>query len=435
MSLPGARLLRLLPAALMLGLIAGVTLTPVVVPPHALPASGWCFACSAHWGIDFILNVGMFVPLGAAFRMARLSPRSAALAIVGTTLTIELLQHFVIYGRISSTGDLLSNTVGGLLGYALVAVSRSLVLPPPRRGTALVAAAASVPVFVLAATAWLFGPHVTAHPVWGQIAAELGDLDRFQGRVIDASLSGLPVRNRRFENLEAVRERLDARDVTVSATVVVGDSMPGGLAPIVSLFDGEHHELVMLAQEQTDLRFRLWRRSSRFGLRSPTVSTWSALPASSREWGGPIRLTGAVRGYAIGAWSARGGDAQARTIHFRPTHGWAFLLPFDHLYTPRAQPFTLAWLALLFAPAGWFAALAVRDARGVARLIAPMLVALSAATALIAMPAAIGIAPAEPHEWQGVLAGLAAGALLASLARALVRRPTPPPPPVAHPPR
>lgn len=399
----------------MLAVIAILTLTPGEAVLTAVRRPQWCFACGAHWGIDFMLNTILFAPLGAALALARLRPLVALGIVFGATLGVEVLQLVAIPGRIASSGDLTSNTLGGALGYLLLPRFGAVVHPTARQAWTMLAGACAVPLLALAGTAWLFGPSTTGLPVWGQLAAEMGQFGRFTGTVRQATLSGLDVPNRRFPDSDVVHARLAQHDVTVRALVLPGDSLPQTLAPIVSLFDGGRHELLVLGQERTDLVFRLRRRAAAFGLRTPVARAWNAFPPAFADGASPIRLTGVIRDYAIGAWASQGDSVSARVIRFRPTHGWAYLLPFDHLYTPRAARFTMAWLALLFAPAGWFAVQAMRRSSRAAMRIVPVLVVTGTMLAgLSLLPVALGLSPGMTLEWQGALAGVAAGAVLAA---------------------
>ncbi|HNT76241.1 MAG TPA: VanZ family protein [Anaerolineae bacterium] len=82
---------------------------------------------SVRFLIDFLGNIAVFVPLGAAAAFA-LPPRplktrlTTATAIgAGLSAAIELAQHFVP-GRDSSLNDWLLNTLGALIGAAIAVI-------------------------------------------------------------------------------------------------------------------------------------------------------------------------------------------------------------------------------------------------------------------------------------------------------------------------
>src|SRR3712207_2032131 len=90
--------------ALALAFVAVATLTPT---PGTPPTPPTCIVCGRVGGVDVLLNVLLFVPLGLGLRLAGLS-RWRALALAGlTTLGIESLQFAVVTGRDASLSDLL----------------------------------------------------------------------------------------------------------------------------------------------------------------------------------------------------------------------------------------------------------------------------------------------------------------------------------------
>lgn len=72
---------------------------------------------------QILLNIAMFVPLGfllpAVFAGARKWYKTLLL-VAGVSLFIETVQYFI--GRSSDIDDLIMNTLGGILGYALFAL-------------------------------------------------------------------------------------------------------------------------------------------------------------------------------------------------------------------------------------------------------------------------------------------------------------------------
>jgi VanZ family protein len=417
----GRRAIRWTPVAGIVLLILWVTLGRTELPQANTVMIDWCVSCGSQWGIDFVLNIALFVPLGLAIRLAGATRRSAVLAVVATTLAIELVQ-LAIPGRVTSTGDLLANSVGGIAGYALAGHLRAIFLPADRQALVFVAGAGAFVPALLALTLWLFHPAPTAHPYWGQFAPALGQFAQFDGRIVEASVGGEPLRIGRLANTGAVRARLE-EDGTVVRAVVVPGPPTVALAPAVSIFDGEQNEVMLIGRDGDNLVFRLRSRATRLGLRTPSVTVWNAYrigSAAARDGG--LRLAGRVRGYSISADARADTACASRTIAFRPTQGWAYLLPFEHLYTPRAPRFTMIWMALLFAPLGYYVAVAVmRHHRWAPRAGVMAWVGAAAAASLVAVPTAAGLARGTSWEWQGLAAGLLAGGVLGAGVMALSR--------------
>lgn len=86
-----------------------------------------------HLGYSLIQNVangGLFVPLGillALVVVARLWWVSPTIALVLST-AIELTQHFFLPHRTGTIVDVISNTIGALVGAVLVVLFRALYL-------------------------------------------------------------------------------------------------------------------------------------------------------------------------------------------------------------------------------------------------------------------------------------------------------------------
>lgn len=407
---------RILPALAVASVIAGillVTLDRFELPPPGVQLWEWCFMCGREWGIDFVLNIALFIPLGLVLRLARVPRFQMLLGITATTFVIEVLQ-LVVPGRITSIDDLISNTIGGILGYALAGHLRTIAVPSAGQTVVAILAAGTLVLAALWGTLWLFAPAPTSHPYWGQFSPELGQFGRFEGTVIEASVGDEPLRNGRLPNTDAVRELLKRDSVTVHA-LVRGGRNSHRLAPVVSIFDGQHNEVMLVGRSGgRSLTFRLRSRASRLGLRTPEVTTWNAFPPAAN--GGDtnvVRLRGTVNRYAISASAQIDTGWVDRTIHFRPTHGWAYLVPFENLFTKRAPDFTTIWLAILFAPLGYYAVITVvRRRRVIERILAVLWVATVAFLALVALPLAAGLSTGDGAEWRGTAFGVASGALI-----------------------
>jgi hypothetical protein len=184
---------------------------------------------------------------------------------------------------------------------------------------------------------------------------------------------------------------------------------------------------MLLGRDGDDLVFRLRTRAMHIGLRSPSVTVWGAY----RQHGGdgasrPVRISGRVHGHTISAQAFTDSVAVSRTIEFRPTQGWAYLLPFENLYTERAPGFTHLWVTLLFAPLGYYAAMAAVRLAGAARRAAVLgWVILATATALWGIPAAADMSSGTPGEWRAAVLGVAAGAVAGFIVVAVVGRRAP----------
>jgi len=69
--------------------------------------------------VDAVLNVGVFMPLGLLLAAAAIRFPVALLIGLMLSVTIELSQFVVQVGRTSDINDLITNTTGTVLGWAL----------------------------------------------------------------------------------------------------------------------------------------------------------------------------------------------------------------------------------------------------------------------------------------------------------------------------
>lgn len=92
-----------------------VNLVPLATVTNALD--------EGHTGAIQILvvNVILLVPVGVALAVLRGGSRlgSSALIIVGTSVSIEVVQHLIPGARSSDIDDVILNSVGGMLALAL----------------------------------------------------------------------------------------------------------------------------------------------------------------------------------------------------------------------------------------------------------------------------------------------------------------------------
>ena len=72
-----------------------------------------CIVCGDRGGVDVLLNILLFLPLGFGLALADFSWRRVLILALLLSFSIELLQMKAIAGRDASLGDVLTNTFGG----------------------------------------------------------------------------------------------------------------------------------------------------------------------------------------------------------------------------------------------------------------------------------------------------------------------------------
>jgi VanZ like family len=369
------------------------TLWPTPGAPQ--PLERLCIICGSLGGLDFVANIVVFVPLGVA--LVREGARRQAAGLIGFTLSflIELLQWQVIPGRDASAGDLLSNTLGTLLGALLAAHWRTLRHPEPWSARRLLVAWSGGALLLVSAASWSLRPAAPDLVYFSQWVPERGGYAPLAG-----TFRGLRLFGESLPNGVAVdptdrpaayaRGELDVEGIVDQRDT--GETRPVLLARLANPL-GEQAQLV---QRGDALVFRGRRNASRLGLRSPTFVLDGAFSTGTST---AFRATSGHREVAL--------TARQSVVH-RITLGrfWHTLAPFEVQYS-QFEPFmAAAFLAGLLLPAAFFARRATAGP--------PWAVPLVLTTGILgAVPATAGIAPGGWAELAGAALGSLAGAWLA----------------------
>ena len=358
-----------------------------------------CLVCGERGVADVIINVILFVPFGAALGVA--GTRLLRVCLVGALFSgaIELAQLFVP-GRDSSLSDVLSNTTGAAVGYALARYTPRIVGFPTGAATLASAGAATLPALVIAATGLLLRPALPHSIYYGQWTPNLGHLEWYRGYVLAARLGTVELPPRRLTNSDTVRALLLAgAPLRVAATA--GPEVPA-LASLVSVYDEYQREIFLLGPDRHDLVVRYRTRATAWRLDQPDLRISDALT--------PIRSGDTL---TITLWRQAAGycvllnDVRTCRLNFSAGHGWAMLL------YPESFPAWLRWLL----NAGWLGGLLLpvgycARSRRVLWIGGALLVSLGV------MPPLVGLLPTSLAEWLGGLTGAAVGTRLRALATA-----------------
>jgi len=423
MRLRTRRVVGALGVAVALAAIGYATLRPMPSTEVRLPLL--CLICGDLGAVDAILNVILFVPLGAALVFFGHSVRRAVLVAFLATFAVESLQFTVVAGRDASLGDLITNTLGAALGAMLVATWRRWLRPRRRTAQRLAGGAALAALLVLALTAAALRPSVPPPPYYGQYAPMRLTLVPFDGQVHSFLVGNTVIPYGEVEGAEQMRAALLGGDYWGRVEVTTRSS-PGERSDIVRV-GSRPHSILAISRRQHDLLFRARVRAADWRLRVPIVLLRGAFP---RPWG-RYTLEGALgtRGWHLKATGAEG--ARTRDVPFSALMGWSFLLPFEFHLDQRLPLLNALWAVALVAPAAYWSAWAARrdpatGGPGRERAwgdwiwwLVPL--TLTAVVALI-LPLTAGFPLAHPLETGGALAGAAIGALLAQLAMLTQRR-------------
>jgi len=378
-----------------------LTLWPLDIQPTLSDAR-----LSLRFGLaDCLRNVILFLPLGIALSLRGAGVAGVVLRAAVLSASIELLQ-IGIPGRYSDVSDFVSNTGGALLGAILHHSAERWLWPGPR-GAALLALLWSA---VIAAT--LFGTGLLVRPVlpeteyWAGWTLDLAHFDRYTGHVTSAALDAEPLPNGRLERSAEVRRLwLDGAPLHVE---LVAGAPTGSLAPVFTIHDAAHREILLLGAERGDLVLRVRTWAQAVSLDRPALR-WRGVLAGVRE-GEPLAIGARRQG---NGWCLSLGAQSACPLGFTAGSGWR-LIWFPHRLPAEAAPWLNAlWLGALFLPLGLWLRLRPSVA----------LAATLAIGALLEAPEA-GLLPTPWAEIAAACAGLVFGVALQALlaARGPTRR-------------
>jgi hypothetical protein len=372
----------------------------------------WCVFCGQTGVADFVDNVLLFVPLGFGLRLLGLRRRYALAIIVALTASIETAQYWVISGRDSALGDLLANTLGGILGLALIDARYALGQPAPTVARRLALATALALCAAAATVQWIARPALPAPPYWSQVATRLPQYVPFDGTVLNATYNGAVLRDGLLPDSLSATIRATLRDGSGHiATTIVPVSQPKGddISPVVSVYDRRHNEILIVGCIDSALAMRVRSRAATLKLHGPTAVVAGGCAPAGDTIHVAAQLLPRAGGIRLSATHATWSAVTTRDADI--STGWHLLIPDLGRYAgPLAGVFTMLWMLALYFPVGYWSARARRPIF----VLTVSLVALLGPLALI--PILAGAAPTTPRVWIFSFAGLVLGYIMRYLA-------------------
>jgi hypothetical protein len=388
-------------------MIAVPTLTPT---PLAAPTSGLCVICGSLGGVDFVLNIVLFTPLGAAIWNVRRRLLDAVIAGLLVSVVIELLQFRTIVGRDATLGDVLANTVGSVAGAAVAfgfVRWRNVTGRAAQRGAAIAGVAAAL---VVAVSALLIQPIRTRYPQWVQWSPVKRGEEPFRGRLETAEANGRTLHGR-----EVLRppQTLDARtrSLRVRATLK-GPTPPSDRQAIIIRIANPLEEGFQLTQLDKGVAFRTNIVASRLKLRPLLVGLRDVLPDSGATTDAVFTFEG-VSSPASMVATGSGPDEQPTSVTLPRTVGlaWALFLPWSIAIGPQWWLANACWLAALVVPVSFLSMRSRRSPAG-ASSVAPWWPVALVVVMLAAVSPVTGLSTLRAVEWLGVMAGMLGGAMM-----------------------
>jgi hypothetical protein len=387
---------RWIAAAVAAALLA-MSLVPV---SQGRPLPHTCIICGFMGTADFILNILVYVPLGAAVWVGWRRGGVAVAAGFGLSLFVELSQ-FLVPGRDPTLGDLLANTLGAAAGMALASGWRAWAAPSRRAADGLALAAAALVLAVVAVTGVAMEPAIPRAPLRVEWAAKTEYLARYPGRVLAATLGGIALSPSAVGETEvAPAPALDAERIrrafleggTIDVRAVAGPA-PASLAPLVGVYyPAPQSEVLLVGVERDQVVLRYRTRSIAMRLQQPSLRIPGALRGVAAGDTFSVRVRRVARGFEM---SVRG--REARRLGFTPGRGWRVLYGVPFI---PAKTMSTVWMAMLFLPLGLWLRRTWIGAVALALVIA----------GLVLIPPAVHLLPLPWWEILGAAAGLASGA-------------------------
>ena len=394
--------------ALSLAAIAWLTLRPAHASSSAAIASHLCVVCGPLGGVDVLLNTLLFVPLGVGLNLSGLSAWKAVLVSFAISLSIEAAQAFIAIGRAATLSDVLTNTLGGAIGFWSVGT----LAPARKRAAWLSASWGAIWLLIQIVSSYSLAPSLSPSQYYGQIAQPGGRM--FHGQVDSARIGTIPIPNGAFADSRAIRGLL-LNGSPIVAVVRFTEPTPY-FASIIRLADDRQRGIASIGEQGDQLVFSIRTGASNLRLREPAFG----MPG---VFAGAPRTDSAAQTLVIGARFNDGTVqlvAETRSGHRelnlspRAAQAWTVVLPFHGQLesggTERLA--TFLWTSVLLIPLGYWSATLARGLERVAALSLMAVFAALLAAGLILVPATFGLRGATPLDWIAALFGVGMGTAL-----------------------
>jgi hypothetical protein len=393
--------------------IGVMTLRPTATSAVVIP--NFCLACGELGGVDVILNVALFVPLGAGLVRAGLRGWPAVFLGMLVSLGIEGLQYSAIPGRDASVSDLITNTVGSALGVGIATWWRTVLAPRRALAGWMAVGALTLSLGILAFTSTLLRPAVPIMGLWGQWTPQRLHFEPYGGTVHGFEVNGIAVPYNLVPEYETLRQRLITGEIRARATITTGE--PTRRLGVITRLGSNAQEVLLLGVHGDNLVLRTRLAARDWGLRLPAIAVPGALPRAGER----VTVEGGLRQRHWFASAQGDRGTQTREVPFSIALGWTMLLPFDYAMGPGAIWWSALWLAALALPAATWGSQAGRGQRALTGgfnlwWLGVTLVLVVGAWQVTRNAA---FAPLSAIEWAGITIGTMAGALAAPW---LVRR-------------
>jgi VanZ family protein len=339
--------------ALSVLLILVTTLWPI---GDAAPQSvGFCVLCGELGTLDFLNNIVLFAPLGAALAWSGFNRSEVALSAFLLSSTVELLQ-FAVPGRDPSVGDLLANTLGAMLGREVLPAASSMWRARGPRALGLLSCYAVAFVAGMAMLSHIVRPDLPYGALYGQIAPARRDLAPYPGEVKEVEFAGLPLRSDRLPLDWSRAQQLLVDGYSIRAAVG-GSSKSISQRTAIARVVGDRGEFILVGLRNDCLLFRQRLRSARVRLRSLTLAACqpALVPAT------PLAIEAGYRDDSLYVTGSAATLSFGHALRLSAAVGWAAFLPLEMPLSGWERSATLLIFACLGWPLGFFLLRSAQD--------------------------------------------------------------------------
>ncbi len=391
-----------------MALIVAATLLPFGGMAAERIPPAWCVRCGSLWLTDVISNVAMFVPFGVALALRRWTVWRVVLVSLLFTVGVEALQSIgVPPGRSPALADVMSNTVGGVLGALLVLAWRWQRLASRVHLSVLALAWSAVVCAVVAWSAFMLTPVTSGEPTRSYSASvspsAFGHVPGhgwYEG-ITDSAFVGASRINRGWSGPIIQQIAFEQFPLAAGVTVRGTDPLYGQIPLLFVHLPGDSSAWLQLAKDGNDVELTVLRRASRWGLTMPSVRVTQAFEGRTVTDARPLVVTADVT-TSVMRLRTTGAFAGDDSLAFTPLLGWTLIQPLVGTYSPFAWVISAWWLLALTFPLGWLYARCGRPWIAVAG-------SASVGGVLHMLPLAFGLAPATNTDMFILAAGAALG--------------------------
>ena len=335
-----------------LAVIGWCTLRPAPEQAAAIASLKWyCVVCGDSGVADVLLNILLFLPLGAILHAQGWPFRRTLLVVAAISTSIELIQGQFLVGRDASIGDVLSNATGGGLGWFGYLGGQALRRPTvsmARRGTV---ATLGIMTMLWLATGAGLQPSLTGRDPWIGQPAHIGRGPQpFPGTLHRATIDGIEIPNDEMPSRAPWR---DSIAIELNATRTSGEIFNRGIV-LLRIVDTAQNVEVAMDQRGEDAWLRLRLRGADWLLHNPRWLVKRGMRMTPNvPW--RFRWTWLRDRFTIVNEPMAGPHNRVVAVPLSIGLGWVFIHPFTSLVDSTRLLWTVLWLAFWFGLLGWLA--------------------------------------------------------------------------------